>query len=185
MRRHFGAVFPRFCVRWHLPSERENGPRCHVAVHLALAFLRRGNCGNRECWPFPVFPLPGFFLHPADCPSLRTGKGRKRGFDKPSHPSPFIRLDDTGGKKETSSFTTIEGTCHVSHPHAFIGPGLQALHGRALHRRDPREVRHRTGSIKLASNEKPSRNLSAGPAYAGNACRTGIPLSAGRKTPAL
>ena len=111
----------------------------------------------------PGFSLPGFFLHPADCPSLRTGKGRKRGFDKreslgrergrfgggegtflkkgslspskPSHPSPFIRLDDTGGKKETSSFTTIEGTCHVSHPHAFIGPGLQALHGRALHRR--------------------------------------------------
>ena len=30
----------------------------------------------------PGFSLPGFFLHPADCPSLRTGKGRKRGFDK-------------------------------------------------------------------------------------------------------
>lgn len=30
----------------------------------------------------PGFSLPGFFLHPADCPSLRTGEGRKRGFDR-------------------------------------------------------------------------------------------------------
>lgn len=82
VRRHFGAVFSRFCVRWHLPSERKNGPRCHVAVHLALAFLRRGNCGNRECWPFPVFRCPAFPYIRRIAPPFATGEGRKRGLDK-------------------------------------------------------------------------------------------------------
>ena len=73
-RSRFGAVFPRFCVRWHLPSERENGPRCHVAVHLALAFLRRGNCGNRECWSFPVFRCPAFSYIRRIAPPFAPGK---------------------------------------------------------------------------------------------------------------
>ena len=34
----------------------------------------------------PGFSLPGFFLHPADCPSLRTGEGRKRGRDVVPNP---------------------------------------------------------------------------------------------------
>lgn len=93
VRRHFEAVFPRFCVRWHLPAERENGPRCHVAVHLALAFLRpdrpqtysaiwRGTSTPRPPTQEPLNDLP--LLPLFSLPSVALARNGPR----PSPPDP-------------------------------------------------------------------------------------------------
>ena len=148
----------------------------------AGAIAETGNAGHSRFFVAPLFPYIRRIA-----PPFATGEGRKRGFDKreslgrergrfgggegtflqkgslspskSSYPSSFIRLDDTGGKKETPDFTTIEGTCHVSHPHAFIGPGLQALHGRALHRRESARSTVSNGSSSSPAMKTPSEPL--------------------------